>query len=158
MFFLKELPTRRMIDGYVSSAGVGDVDAVARALSMMRQASQLVRLLDAYFARHDLSQLKFHILIVIDREPDRSSLRQSEINQRLDVSKPVLHRTVTSLLKDELLVRRDDPEDSRAHLLALTDAGKALLDAILPGYFETIAGFMANDSLEPDVVQPLIAG
>lgn len=144
MFFLRELPTRMMIDGYVSTTGVGDVDAVARALSMMREASQLERLLDAYFNSHNLSQLKFHILIVIDREPETDSLRQSEINQRLDVSKPVLHRTVTSLLKDDLLARRDDPEDSRAHRLALTDKSKTALAAILPGYFETISVFMGK--------------
>ncbi|MEP4196504.1 MAG: MarR family transcriptional regulator [Aliishimia sp.] len=142
MFSLKELPTRMMIDGYVSQTGVGDVDTVARALSVMREASQLQRLLDAYFSSLNLSQLKFHILIVIDREPDMDSLRQSEINQRLDISKPVLHRTVGALLKDGLLVRRDDPEDSRAHRLALTDEGKTILAAILPGYFETISVFM----------------
>lgn len=133
-----------MIDRYVSATGVGDVDTVAQALSMMREASQLVRLIEAYLSDHNLSQLKFHILIVIDREPDTDSLRQSEINQRLDISKPVLHRTVASLLKDELLVRRDDPEDSRAHRLALTDAGKAVLATILPGYFETITEFMGK--------------
>lgn len=144
MFFLRELPTRMMIDGYVSATGVGDVDAVAHALSMMREASQLERLLDTYFNSHNLSQLKFHILIVIDREPQTDSLRQSEINQRLDVSKPVLHRTVTSLLKDDLLARRDDPEDSRAHRLALTDKSKTALAAILPGYFGTISVFMGK--------------
>ena len=131
-----------MIDGYVSASGVGDVDTVAQALSMMRKASQLERILDAYFSSHNLSQLKFHILIVIDREPETDSLRQSEINQRLDVSKPVLHRTVASLLDEGLLVRSDDTEDSRAHRLALTDAGKAMLAAILPGYFVTISDFM----------------
>lgn len=133
-----------MIDRYVSATGVGDVDTVAQALSMMREASQLIRLIEAYLSDHNLSQLKFHILIVIDREPETDSLRQSEINQRLDISKPVLHRTVASLLKDELLVRRDDPDDSRAHRLALTDAGKAVLATILPGYFETITEFMGK--------------
>jgi len=146
MFFLRELPTRMMIDGYISKIGVGDVDAVANALSMMRDASQLSRLLDAYFARHNLSLLKFHILMVIDREPDADSLRQSEINQRLDVSKPVLHRTVVSLLKERLLVRSDDPADSRAHLLALTDKGQTVLAEILPGHFETISNFMREKS------------
>lgn len=131
-----------MVDGYVSTTGVGDADTVAQALFMMREASQLERILDAYFGSHNLSQLKFHILIVIDREPETDSLRQSEINQRLDVSKPVLHRTVVSLLNDGLLVRSDDTEDSRAHRLALTHAGKTILAAILPGYFEAISDFM----------------
>ncbi|KZM50065.1 MarR family transcriptional regulator [Labrenzia sp. OB1] len=142
MFFLRELPTRMMIDRYVSASGVGDTDTVAQALSMMREASQLGRILDAYFSNYNLSQLKFHILIVIDREPNTDSLRQSEINQRLDVSKPVLHRTVASLLDEGFLVRNDDTQDSRAHRLALTDAGKTMLAAILPGYFETISDYM----------------
>lgn len=134
-----------MIDGYVSAAGVGDMDTVAKALSMLREASQMGRLLDAYFSSHNISQLKFHILIVIDREPKADSLRQREINQRLDVSKPVLHRTMASLLDEGLLVRSDDIEDSRAHCLAMTDTGETLLAAILPGCFETISDFMAKE-------------
>lgn len=146
MFFLRELPTRMMIDGYVSASGVGNTDVVANALSMMRAASQLGRLLDAYFSGYGLSQLKFHILIVIDREPETDRLRQSEINQRLDVSKPVLHRTVSSMLDIALLIRTEDVEDSRAHQLALTDAGKAMLKTILPGYFEVISDFMGGQA------------
>lgn len=133
-----------MIDGYVSATGVGSGEAVAQALSMMRKASQLVRLLDAYFGTHGLSQLKFLILVVIDREPETESLRQSDISQRLDVSKPVLHRTVASLLETGLLIRTDDEMDSRAHRLSLTDAGKNTLTKILPGYFEVITEFMGR--------------
>ncbi len=142
MYFLRELPTRAMIDRYVSETGAGSTDVIEKALSMMRAASELGRLLDTYFSAHNLSQLKFLIMIVIDREPGRDSLRQSEINQRLDVSKPVLHRTINALLSAGLLVRSEDAEDSRAHQLGLTDAGKSILNAILPGYFQVISDFM----------------
>ncbi|KZL20921.1 Transcriptional regulator SlyA [Pseudovibrio axinellae] len=134
-----------MIEGYVKATGTGSTDGVEQALSMMRSASQLVRLLDAYFANHNLSQLKFLVLVVIDREPETDSLRQSEINQRLDVSKPVLHRTVSSMLSAGLLVRTQDNEDSRAHQLALTDAGKTALRAMLPDYFKIITEFMEGE-------------
>lgn len=142
MFFLQDLPTRQMIDGYVSQAKTGDAATIAQALAMMRQASQLVRRLDAYFLRHNLSQLKFLILVVIDREPERTSLRQSEINARLDVSKPVLHRTVAALMAADFLVRLEDGRDGRAHLLALTPKGAEKLAQVLPGYFDVITGFM----------------
>ena len=92
MFFLKELPTESMVEEYVSKTKVGNSETITGALSMMREASQLIRLVDAYFSSHNLSQLKFLILVVIDREPNIESLRQSEINQRLDVSMPVLNR------------------------------------------------------------------
>lgn len=135
-----------MIEGYVSTTGVGNTDVISQALSMMRAASQLGRLLDAYFSAQNLSQLKFLILVVIDREPETDSLRQSEINQRLDVSKPVLHRTVTALLNAGLLVRSEDVEDFRAHRLALTVEGKTVITEILPGYFEIISDFMEGQT------------
>lgn len=142
MFFLKELPTDSMVEEYVSKTGVGNSETIAGALSMMREASQLIRLLDAYFSSHNLSQLKFLILIVIDREPDIESLRQSEINRRLDVSKPVLNRSVSSLLETGLLKRIEDREDYRAHKLALTEKGKSTLKMIMPEYFKIISKFM----------------
>lgn len=144
MFFLKELPTSRMIDGYVATTGVGSSDTIAQALSMMREASQLIRHLDAYFSSQNLSQLKFLILVVIDREIEKDSLRQSEINQRLDVSKPVLNRSVSSLIEIGLLKRTEDKEDFRAHRLALTKKGKTTLTKIMPGYFEIITDFMCK--------------
>lgn len=142
MFFLKELPTDSMVEEYVSKTGVGNSGTISQALSMMREASQLIRLVDAYFSSHNLSQLKFLILVVIDREPDIESLRQSEINRRLDVSKPVLNRSVSSLLETGLLKRIEDKEDYRAHKLALTEKGKSTLKMIMPEYFKVISKFM----------------
>lgn len=146
MFFLKELPTEQMVKDYVAKTGVGSTDTISKALLMLREASHLIRLLDAYFSSHDLSQLKFLILVVIDREPEIDSLRQSEINQRLDISKPVLNRTINSLLETKLLKRLDDEEDARAHRLALTKKGKNTLKQIMPGYFELISNFMEQQS------------
>ncbi|GAA6210500.1 hypothetical protein NBRC116602_02400 [Hyphomicrobiales bacterium 4NK60-0047b] len=142
MFFLKELPTDSMVEEYVSKTGVGNSETITQALSMMREASQLIRLVDAYFSSHNLSQLKFLILVVIDREPNIESLRQSEINRRLDVSKPVLNRSVSSLLETGLLKRIEDKEDFRAYKLALTEKGKKTLNKIMPEYFKIISKFM----------------
>ncbi|MEP3476952.1 MAG: MarR family transcriptional regulator [Hyphomicrobiales bacterium] len=131
-----------MVEEYVSKTGVSNSETIAGALSMMREASQLIRLVDAYFSSHNLSQLKFLILVVIDREPDIESLRQSEINRRLDVSKPVLNRSVSSLLETGLLKRIEDKEDFRAYKLALTEKGKSTLKMIMPEYFKIISKFM----------------
>ena len=68
MFFLKELPSRRIIESYTGGRAGVDGGAVERALRMMRNASLLIRALEAYFSEHRLSQLRFLVLIVIDRE------------------------------------------------------------------------------------------
>ena len=79
MFFLKELPSRQMVDGYADQFADVDVDRVLDALRLMRRASLLIRELEAYFARHDLSQLRFLMMILIDREPERNCLAASEM-------------------------------------------------------------------------------
>lgn len=135
MFFLKELPSRQMVEGYAGRVDDFDADAVLRALGIMREGSLLIRELEAYFARHALSQLRFLAMIVIDREPDRDSLTAGEIAERLDVSRPVVTRTLQGLEKAGLIATSSNADDARARDVALTPAGHGKLDEVLPGYF-----------------------
>ena len=82
------------------------------------------------------------ILIVIDREPNRTSLYQHEIASRLDVSRPVLTRTLKKLIEDGLLTSSHDEIDKRAKKIALTEKGTSCLFEVLPGYFNEINKLM----------------
>ena len=135
MFFLKELPTRSMVEGYAAKHDSLDVSAVQDALGFMRRASLMVRRLEAYFAEHGLSQLRFLVLIVIDREPERETLGIGEITDRLDVSKPVMTRTIARLVEGGLIAVEPDPNDARGKVVRLTAAGRAKLADVLPNYF-----------------------
>ncbi|MEO1137921.1 MAG: MarR family transcriptional regulator [Pseudomonadota bacterium] len=142
MFFLRALPDLDMISRY--SKRPETARTIRDALVMLRDASVLLRCIDRYFAGHGLSQLQFLILVVIDREPERTSLRQSEIGERLDVSKPVLHRTTKTLIKAGLLRSDPDKEDGRAEQLTLTPQAAHKLQEVIPGYFRLIADFMQS--------------
>ncbi|UWQ27505.1 MULTISPECIES: MarR family winged helix-turn-helix transcriptional regulator [unclassified Leisingera] len=138
MFFLKDMPSQQMVGTYAKAYGA-DPDHITSALMMMRRASLLIRSLDAYFALHGLSQLRFLVLIVIDREPDRTSLTPNEIAQRIDVSKPVMTRTLQSLQKDGLITLSNNPSDGRSKEAALTPDGHQRLQDTLPGYFKLLS-------------------
>ena len=142
MFFLKELPTKAMIDKYTGHLSNHEKDSIAEALKTMRKASLLVRNIETYFSAHDLSQLRFLILIVIDREANRDSLYAHEIASRLDVSRPVLTRTLKKLVEDGLLTSSHDEEDKRSKKIALTEKGASCLSEVLPGYFSEIIKLM----------------
>jgi len=142
MFFLKELPTKAMIDKYTSHLSTHEKNSIAEALSIMRKASLLVRNIETYFSANDLSQLRFLILIVIDREANRTSLYAHEIASRLDVSRPVLTRTLKKLIEDGLLISINDEVDKRAKKIALTEKGMSCLSDVLPGYFNEINKLM----------------
>lgn len=138
MFFLKDLPTRQMIDGYAGTYGVA-AETVAEGLAIMRRASLLIRRLESYFSEHGLSQLRFLFLIVIDREPDRDTLTVGEITERLDVAGPVIARTLRALVDDGLVTAVRDTDDARTKHVSLTGLGREKLNAVLPGYFAIIA-------------------
>jgi len=142
MFFLKELPTREMLETYRKRFPDMNVDKVEAALVMLREASLLMRELDAYFAQHGLSQLRFLIMIVLDREVDGTRLMISEIADRLDVSRPVMTRTIRALIDDGLLAKNAGGKDGRTRLIRLTEEGRKTLDQVLPGYYRLIDRFM----------------
>lgn len=135
MFFLKELPSWRMVDGYVDRLENVDADKVLDALRIMRNGSLLIRDLEAYFARHDLSQLRFLAMILIDRELQRNYLTASEIADRLDVSRPVVTRTLQNLEQSKLIAISDNADDGRSRNVTLTETGKNKLRQVLPEYF-----------------------
>ncbi|KQP59595.1 MarR family winged helix-turn-helix transcriptional regulator [Methylobacterium sp. Leaf112] len=145
MFFLKELPTRAMLQSYSDRYPGMDAGAVAEALRLLRRASLLMRALEAYFTAHTLSQTRFLILIVIDREPGQGGLMGSEIADRLDISRPVVTETVKAMMRAGLLGSAPVPGDGRAKRITLTPAGRAVLADLLPGYFALIADFMARE-------------
>lgn len=143
MFFLKELPTREILERYHERFPNMKVDMVENALLLMRQASILLRKLDEYFTKHDFSQLRFLIAVIIDREQGKQ-LTASDILKKLDVSKPVMTRTLKTLETSGMIVFSEHERDKRAKLIALTPKGKDKLQAILPGYYETIEEFMTE--------------
>lgn len=144
MFFLKELPSQQMVSAYADKIQELDSQSIVDALSMMRQASVLVRKLETHFSVYRLSQLRFLILMVIDREIDQDSLTAVEIIDRLDVSKPVMTRALKRLMQDGLIESSYDKNDGRAKQISLTKQGSDLLKSMLPGYFETISIYMSE--------------
>lgn len=135
MFFLKDLPSQQMVKGYADRFEGVDPAKVLSALELMRSGSILIRELEAYFAEQDLSQLRFLTLILIDREPERTTLAVSEIAERLDVSRPVVTRTLQSLERAGLIGIVVSENDARSKNVSLTRSGKSKLDVVLPGYF-----------------------
>ncbi|RQS59858.1 MarR family transcriptional regulator [Burkholderia sp. Bp8963] len=147
MFFLKELPSRELLESYHARFPAMNVDNVHAALHMLRRASLLMRELDNYFAENELSTLRYLILVVLDREKRPEGMKASELADRVDVSRPVMTRTLQSLVDDGMLAYTPCEEDARAKLVSLTRVGRSRLNRVLPGYYRLIDQFMSsNDS------------
>jgi len=138
MFFLKELPTKKMMQRYADKFPEMDIDKTDAVLVMLRRASLFIRKLEAYFMTYNLSQTRFLILIVLDREPDQEDFVISDLVHRLDVSKPVISNSLKSLEKEGLVSVVDCESDGRAKKILITELGRSRLYEILPGYYELV--------------------
>jgi DNA-binding MarR family transcriptional regulator len=87
-----------------------------------------------FFERWELSPSQFNVLNLLHSEP--GGLSQVELSRQL-----LMHRSNVTGLVDRLeqrgLVRRQEvPGDRRAYSVGLTPAGAALLNKILPHYYQ----------------------
>lgn len=145
MFFLKDLPTREILDAYKRRFPTMDVPAVNNALRLLRSASVLLRDLEQYFAAQGFSQTRFLICILLDREPGGSGLQACALADKLDVSKPVVSKTLAALQAEGLVQAAPHNEVKRAKQLTLTPEGRKRLYALLPGYYVILERHMAHD-------------
>jgi DNA-binding MarR family transcriptional regulator len=74
----------------------------------------------------DLGPAYGYVIRAIAAEP---SIRQRELAARLGITEQGTGKIVDAMVRDRLVARRPDPDDGRAHRLALAPRGRRLLAA-----------------------------
>ena len=83
--------------------------------------------LHADLARHgftDLGPAYGYVIRAIDAEPN---IRQRDLAPRLGITEQRIGKIIDAMIRDQLVARRPDQEDRRAHRLVLAARGVALL-------------------------------
>lgn len=70
---------------------------------------------------------QFRTLVVLANQPD---LTLNQLADHLGVNASTAMRMINRLLKAELVSRRENPDDRREILLALSDAGRDIVDTV----------------------------
>jgi len=70
---------------------------------------------------------QFRMLVVLRNQPD---LTLNQLADQLGVIASTAMRMINRLLKADLVTRRDNPDDRREILLALTAAGREIVDTV----------------------------
>jgi DNA-binding MarR family transcriptional regulator len=127
-----------MVEGYTGAIKGIHPEEILSALESLREASLVMRRLEDHFALHGLSQVRFLVMVVIDREPDIKALTHGQIAERLDVSKPVVTRTLKTLMDAAMIepvrLARTGPKKH----YQLTAQGRDKLLGLMPSYFERL--------------------
>ena len=79
-------------------------------------------------ARTNQTRVRWETLFAIERA--EGPTRASEVARRMGVQWPAMVRNLEGLEADALIARRPDPDDSRARLIELTDAGRQVIEEV----------------------------
>lgn len=88
---------------------------------------RLIALETPILAAHDVSMWGYSVLVALDESPVRT---QAALAEAIGADKTRIIPTLDELQAKGLIERRPDPADRRARLLAITEAGRALKDAV----------------------------
>jgi DNA-binding MarR family transcriptional regulator len=153
MLYLRDLPKYEAIEARASRYPEIDPAAVVSYLVLLRVASDVLDASDAYLARHNMSQGRFTVLMLLNRNPDEP-MSPSDLAARSGVTRATMTGLLDNLERDKLVKRDADRHDRRMLLVQLTAKGRKLLDGMLPDYYRRIACLMSH--LEEDEKKSMI--
>jgi DNA-binding MarR family transcriptional regulator len=102
-------------------------------INLIRTDSLVTTALSRRFRRHGLSLSGFNAMVIIRQAPEGVNPR--EIADRLLVTRAAVTAILDALEAKGLIRRAPSGADGRMTLIAITPAGKRLLDSILPEHF-----------------------
>jgi len=122
---------------------------------LMETVGGLSARLAVQYAEHGLSAAEFEVLLRVARTPGQM-LRMSDLAAQTQLTTSGITRVVDRLERDKLVERRACPTDRRGSFTAITKAGLARLDAVLPGHLELVEHWFTS-RLSPAQLDGLLA-
>jgi len=102
-------------------------------MSLLRAREAVMKNFLPHLRQHDLSAQQWRVLRALyDTRDESPELEMNVLADRCFLLMPSLSRIVQLLAKRDLIVRRPSERDQRRMMIALTDAGAALVEAMAP--------------------------
>lgn len=124
-----------------------DPSATEVFLHLLRAGDEAYRVVDSHFARYEISDGRFGVLMSLWGQCRRSgapaSLTPAEIAERTGVTRATITGLVDSLERSGLVTRTPHAQDRRMTAIELTPRGQQLLVELLPEHFRHMAWLMS---------------
>jgi DNA-binding MarR family transcriptional regulator len=143
MLYLRDLPKYEAIEQRARRYPEIDPAAVVSYLVLLRVASDVLAAIETYLARHDMSQGRFTVLALLNRNPDEP-MSPSDLAARSGVTRATMTGLLDGLEREKFVRREPDQKDRRMLLVELTPRGRKMLDGIFPDYYRRIAKMMGH--------------
>ncbi len=143
MLYLRDLPKYEAIEQRARRYPEIDPASVVSYLVLLRVASDVLAAIETYLARHNMSQGRFTVLALLNRNPDQP-MSPSDLATRSGVTRATMTGLLDGLERERLIRRECDQSDRRMLLVELTRRGRTMLDEIFPDYYKRIAKLMGD--------------
>jgi len=121
-------------------------------VAVIARLDRLHRIIDselqATFAEHGLNGPDFAALVTLRRLDEPGGVSQSRLMRELGLTSGTVSVRVERLAGRGLVTTREDPQDRRNTLVALTPAGHALFDRVTPAHIATENRLLAGLSTD----------
>lgn len=141
MFYLLDQPTEEEFQNLASRYKEMDPSSVKAAVTLLKTGSDVLTGFEKMLKKYGISQGRFLILVVMNRQPDQSTT-PSILAEKIGVTRPTMTGLITGLVKDGFIRRYSHNNDRRKQYLRLTESGRALLEELLPDYWSRIYRLM----------------
>jgi DNA-binding MarR family transcriptional regulator len=122
-------------------------------LALMESYDGLLHALDdRLLSEHNLSLSTFEAIMHITHA-ETGAISISDLAERIHLSPSQVSRIAIELERKGLIERQRSEHDSRSTEVAITDAGRAQLQAAAPTYLQTIRGRLFDPLTQRDVKQ-----
>ncbi len=139
-FCLKELPKNEAIQEMAKRYPQAKPEQISLALTFLKTAADLSKIMELYFTKYDLSTARFSFLMLLLRNPE--GLNPSDIAEKMGVTKANMTGLIDGLIAKNYVSRQGDPDDRRIVKIKLAKQGEKLLDKILPDHYSRVSQTM----------------
>ena len=141
---LKDLPRYDCLIQAAERCPTLEPSACSAFLNLLRTGDDVFAVVDRYLSSRNITQGRFTVLMLLAKAcdiPDGPAHppTPATLADEAGVTRATMTGLIDTLEKDHLVAREPDPTDRRTIHVRLTEAGRAVLDAIVPDYFRQVA-------------------
>ncbi len=120
-----------------------DVSPMALIGRLHRLADRLRDEVVAVYRRYDLGEGEFDVLATLRRQGAPFELAPGELSRHTMVTTGAISKRLDRLEESGLVVRRENSRDGRGRIVALTDAGRRVIDDAFAAHMRNEARLVA---------------
>lgn len=126
-------------------------EVIETGLGVVSFANQVLAAVGGHFARYELSQARFSVLMALRYVPEHRWV-PSALADFLGVRRATLTGILKSLEKDAWIQRTPNAEDARSVEITLTEKGRERFDTLQPDHFRRFAAALETVTAEERAV------